>query len=319
MSGHRITIQTPNGSYTIHDGLVEDLHGPDREKVGQRGLKAGADDPGGVIEPSDSPSNLSDHGKPKIFSTSFDGAEFRFESGQMAIVDAAILDAIDHPLKAGALVLSIKDPEVTFSVSAEFDDSVMLSAKIEPKADSSGNMDDGAKSETPEMKGDSVVPPTSEGALPGLDRSHDDSMTRRARELDPTSGQREHNKSREKHGSVPSPEKRALHKRDNDGANGYTESVTQFLAKHMGKTTLTESVVAGVDKQALSEALRAMFVMHLGGWEKEQTKVTHPFGVTLEGKRWDVSTHGYVIDKTTGERPSFDLDWIQASREFLNG
>lgn len=119
---------------------------------------ASTEPPGMPIEPSSGPEQAADGpSDARLLESDFEGEEFRAESGRLALVDAAILDAIDHPLKATAIVLPVKSSETTFSVSANFDDSVLLDLKVEPKYLEDGSIEDGAKAASQE-EGDQVLP-----------------------------------------------------------------------------------------------------------------------------------------------------------------
>ena len=281
----------------------------------------------------DKPESDNQKGLPHIQDSTFEGKEMRFSSGKMAIVDGALLDAVDHPLKKEALVVPVKDKEVTFVVNGEFDDSVMLSLSIEPKYDAKGDMEDGARAAT-EEPGDVVVKPEGEaaaemkeGALPDMDplgNSNDSSLERKTRM---TPKQVTHQGGKDLEGGKL-PHAFAKPRRDNKGANdhvrraGQHEDVASFILDRMGKPLTEEDLKLVEDKDALWKSLHTLLTMSVAGWERKTYQgkpyLEHPWGVRIMSEaKWTVE-EGYLVDRETKSRPDFDFDWLFEARAMVN-
>jgi hypothetical protein len=315
----KIRIQTPTSSYIIEDDGLPSAPGTDDAETEPTGLP---------VEPgigSDSRDNKKGGEAPRVLSQSFDDEEIRFDSGRFAIVDAALLDAVEHPLKKKAIIIPVKSSDVTFVVSAQFDDSVLNGFKIEPKVTHDGSMEDGAVAATQDE--DVVIPQGGEAqepkarepeddpklseSLPGGTMSHDSSLERKLRM---TPKQRKHMRG-DNSVHTPEPESRGLPRRDNKGKNGYTEDIATFL-RHNLKDVLTEEKVSKVsDRKKLAETLHVMLAMTAGGWEKKDGKLVHPLGVTIAEGKWQ-EKGGYLLSKE-GKRPDWDFDWAYASRDLV--
>lgn len=149
----KIHIKTPTSEYVIEDA------GFRHSKVMTVG-DADTGIPGLPIEPGMGSGHKlegSVTNEAPIISTSFKDKEIRFDSGKLAIIDAALLDAIEHPLEKKALVIPVKSNKVTFLVSGDFDDSVLNKLVIEPKVLEDGDMEDGSISDAGEE--DVVIDP----------------------------------------------------------------------------------------------------------------------------------------------------------------
>jgi hypothetical protein len=310
----KIRIQTPNSTYIIEDDGIPSVGGSDDADTGPTGLP---------VEPGTGAGKTNEGGA-RVLAQSFDGEEIRFDSGRFAIVDAALLDAVEHPLKNTAIIIPVKASDVTFVVSAQFDDSVLNGLTIEPKITEGGGMEDGAIAATQDE--DVVVPPGGEAhapdekeepktkgkvdeSLPGGTKSHDSSLERRLR-MTPT--QRKHMRGDDSV-HVPSPEKRSLPKRDNKGKNGYTEDIAAFLRENLGSVLTEDKVKQVADRKKLADTLHVMLAMTAGGWERQDGHLVHPLGVTISESKWQAKD-GYLFDKN-GKRPDWDFDWAYAARE----
>lgn len=313
----KIRIQTPTSTYIIEDDGIPSA-GVEDADTDVTGLPV---EPSAGSDTKASTDSKSAGAGPKTLSTSFDGEEVRFNSGRFAIVDAALLDAVEHPLKKTAIIIPVKSSDVTFEISAQFDDSVLNGLSIKPKVADDGSMEDGAMASTQDE--DVVIPKTVEGddeggsseepkiseSLPGGTMSHDSSLERKLRM---TPKQRKHMRG-DNSVHTPEPESRGLPRRDNKGKNGYTEDIASFLKANMG-SVLTEDKVGQVkDRKKLEETLHVMMAMTAGGWESKDGHLTHPLGVTLREGRWQ-QKNGCLFDKN-GKRPDWDFDWAYASRE----
>lgn len=149
----KIHIKTPTSEYVIEDA------GFRHSKVMTMG-DADTGIPGLPIEPGMGSGHKLEGNvanEAPIISTSFKDKEIRFDSGKLAIIDAALLDAIEHPLEKKAIVVPVKSNKVTFLVSGTFDDSVLNKLVIEPKVLEDGDMEDGSLSDAGEE--DVVIDP----------------------------------------------------------------------------------------------------------------------------------------------------------------
>lgn len=336
----KIHIKTPTSEYVIEDSDFKSA------KV-QRAIgvdnSADLSIPGLPIEPaSGSGHKLEGHvaNEAPVISTTFKDKEIRFESGKLAIIDAALLDAIKHPLEKRAIVIPVKSSEVTFLISGNFDDSVLNKLTIEPKVLEDDDMEDGSISDAGEA--DVIVDPDT-GELQGKEEdvkeavidetfgmNHDNKIQSKLREVE-SMAQRKHNEGKEAKGINRRPV--GLPKRDNGGRNDHfgtaasrkksteavkiKESVESFLSKNINKT-LTEEKIQNVDnRKQLANVLHTMLAMASAGWEFENGNLVHPLGVTISEGKWKCKD-GYLVDEK-GNRPSWDFDWAYNSREAARG
>lgn len=327
----KIHIKTPTSEYVIEDADVR-----------QTQATAGDADttiPGLPVEPAMGSGKKTEN-EPEILSSTFKNKELRFDSGRLAIVDAALLDSIDHPLKKKALVLPVKSNEVTFLISASFDDSVLNKLEIEPKIVEDDDMEDGAVSDAGEE--DVVIDPDTgevegkeeekkESVKEAVATGHDNVIARMQRQAEGSLKQRKHNEGQEALATNSLPI--TTPKRDNGGTNDHArtraqrnqaeraeaikESVESFLKKNVNKT-LTEDKVKNVDnRQQLADILHTMMAMASAGWESENGNLVHPLGVTIAEGKWRCKD-GLLVDEE-GNRPSWDFDWAYNSREVARG
>lgn len=327
----KIRIKTPTSEYVIEDaGSISQVSSSDADTT----------IPGLPVEPGMGSGDklkgdASD--EPMLLSTTFKDKEIRFDSGRLAIVDAALLDAIDHPLEKKAIILPVKSNEVTFLISASFDDSVMNDLTIKPKVLEDDDMEDGAISDAGEE--DVVIDPDTNEPQENKQEQEEDSInetyttsndSRFARKVREASGsilQRRHNEGKKalkiNRNPISTP------KRDNGGKNGHTnaerkraaqgikESVESFLKSNLNKT-LTEDKIQNVDnREQLVGVLHMMLAMASAGWESENGNLVHPLGVTISEDKWKCKD-GYLVDEK-GNRPSWDFEWAYNSREAARG
>jgi len=273
--------------------------------------------------------------------------EFTVHSGAFVIVDAAVLDHIEHPLAKKAIHVPVKHADAVFRVVGEYDDTILRSLSVEPAYEESDPEKVAQSSHRPHTK------EVGKGLEPGEKDKSDDHIAsegNRAHGVHPATsnkGESSPNKnlrqrtSRKENTKMSSrrggkdytrtlkpgsmigrrqpqkrPSRRRRASRRHKGAHqpeSARSTVINFIVEGMGNYVEQEILNQFEHKAMLSEALGMLLAMTMNGWEIKGDLITNGTHV-LFAEDWNVE-EGFLSDS---EELSFDFDWIYDTKRALD-
>lgn len=263
--------------------------------------------------------------------------DLKLQSGQIAIVDASILDACNSPLADDAIVVPTKWAEGMFTISVKFDDAILKKLSIKPKKDQLGNVVEKMIGNPPDDEEtrakkitDAKIAEGEAGVLPINDRGNG-RIDRRLREA---MGSKSAKRTMKAHhgkrtGQKPNPEARALNagrrqrgtlaKHNNklkENVSPSLKSIYEFIISSMKSQVTVESIEQVDNKLLLNSIVEKMYTMCLTGWKPQNNTIIHEeTGIKISSSQWQVKD-GLLYDKN-GKRPNIDFDWAYNTREAL--
>lgn len=226
--------------------------------------------------------------------------DVEFPSGQLAIVDASVIENLDHPLVENAIMLPTKSKETVFRVIGEYDDAILRDVHITPKtylepeqeAEPAGHLD---------HKEDETQ---TEASIRAPTLSHDSSVERKIRKHR-TRRSKHHMKGHKKHKKTP--ELRGIVKRRGRNNKPELDESMMFIITHHGEDCTPECLNEVSDLASLRTIALTMMEMMMKGWKQEGQYFVGPSGTRVHQKGWTINE-----DKLYTPNGPVDLDddWL---------
>lgn len=264
--------------------------------------------------------------------------EFSVHSKKFAIVDASVLDDMDGPLVDQAIIVPTKYDDTIFSITAEYDDTILRRLVIEPAVDESDPDKLKRRSEVsnPKEIGKGLEPGEDDDSRDHIVDEEKNTGNRKKERLGGVSGGLHGNEASGLHVKVRNSRsdkkeggerkrrrrgarkvqplngigrrrkgmKRSVVRKDEEEDN--RETLPDFIVRMMGKEVSKEQLKTIENKELLSESLAMLMSMTMGGWETKHGKITNGKYVLSE-QHWNVRDDGFLAD---ADDLSFDFDWI---------
>lgn len=237
--------------------------------------------------------------------------EFYPRTGQFAIVDASVLEELEHDLVKEAIFVPVKHDSAVFKVTADYDDTILQRLTIEPAVQDDGSVIDQEFEVSSEVGKDRDPAGVHEGTRDGIrkpdpGRNADKPRTggskaRRKRKFDPRK------KRPVSATSNDNSMRRRLRRKTGITSN---EEIFRFLVDRMGEKVTPDEIRQIEDKRELEETVNLMFSMSSTLWEEKDGKITNG--------RFFLPAEHYELKEGLIQGLPFDDDWLYETRQLIN-